>query len=125
VMAMLTAEGEIAFRTTDHSMRPETDQPGRYRSVAIIPPNLLNRRNYVVLVSFEIPGVRFALEPRDYLSFTVAGVGNHGSHFPEPWDGGVCPIVDWELQPVAGPGERTFADPSLTIGQDLRADRLS
>ena len=99
VLALMTQEGDVAFRTTDHKMRPETDLPGRYRSSALLPRRFLNRRNYVIVLSFEIPGVRLVLPPAEYLTFTVAGPGNHGSDFPEPWDGAVCPVIDWALEP--------------------------
>ena len=42
------------------------------------------------------------LAPKDYLTFTVSGPGNHGSDFPEPWDGAVCPSIDWHLEPLSG-----------------------
>jgi len=100
VLAVMTQEGEVAFRTTDHKVRPETDAPGLYRSLATIPAGFLNRRNYVLLLSFEIPGVRMVLGPTDYLTFTVSGPGNHGSDFPEPWDGVVSPAIDWHLEPL-------------------------
>lgn len=99
-LALRTPEGEVAFKTTDHKMRPDTDSPGRYRSSATIPPNLLNRRNYTVVLSFDIPNVRWILPLRDYLSFTVSGAANHGSDFPEQWDGVVSPIIDWRLERV-------------------------
>jgi lipopolysaccharide transport system ATP-binding protein len=101
VLAVMTQEGEVAFRTTDHKMRPETDRPGRYRSSAMIPDSFLNRRNYVLVLSFEIPGVRIVLAPKDYLTFTVSGPGNHGSDFPEPWDGAVAPVIEWHLEPMS------------------------
>ena len=113
VLAVLTQEGEVAFRTTDHKYRPETDVPGRYRSRATLPGRFLNRRNYVIVVSFEVPGVRMVLGPLDVMTFTVSGPGHHGSDFPEPWDGAVSPAIDWTLEPLkddgtGGPSEAAF-----------------
>ena len=102
VLAVMTQEGEVAFRTTDHRLRREVDMPGRYRTTATIPAGLLNRRNYVIVLSFEVPGIRMVLPPVDYLTLTVEGPGNHGSDFPEPWDGAVCPVIEWSLEPRIG-----------------------
>jgi lipopolysaccharide transport system ATP-binding protein len=98
VLALMTQEGEVAFKTTDHKRRPDVERQGRYRSTATIPAGLLNRRNYVVVLSFELPGIRMVLHPTNLLTFTVAGLGNQGSDFTESWDGVVCPVIDWGLQ---------------------------
>lgn len=107
VLALMTQEGEVAFKTTDHKRRPETDMPGRYRSSAAIPAGFLNRRNYVIVLSFEIPGVRVVLPPTDFLTFTISGPGNQGSDFPELWGGVVCPVIDWSLEARAPDDEMT------------------
>jgi lipopolysaccharide transport system ATP-binding protein len=107
VMGVYTPEGEVAFQTTDHRYRPTTDVPGRYRSSAIIPARFLNRRNYVIVVSFDIPGLRVILPPMEHLSFTVTGAGYQGSDFPEPWAGVVCPQIDWLIEPLSSPPRRS------------------
>ena len=98
VLAIYTPEGELAFQTTDHNTRPETDVPGHYRTSAVIPPRFLNRRNYVVNVSFDIAGFRILLPPKEYLSFSVSGVSYHGSDYPQQWPGAVCPQIDWTVE---------------------------
>lgn len=103
VLAVQTPEGEMAFRTTDHDTRPETDLPGHYRSWATIPPRLLNRRNYMVILSFELPPVRYILPPKEYMSFSVSGVGHHGSSFRERWEGVVAPSIEWQLEQLSSP----------------------
>jgi lipopolysaccharide transport system ATP-binding protein len=109
VLAVYTPEGELAFQTTDHSVRPESDTPGRYRSTALIPPRFLNRRNYVIVISFDIAGLRILLPPKEHLSFTVSGVAYHGSEYPQQWPGAVCPAIDWKVErlPLA---DETLAD---------------
>jgi homopolymeric O-antigen transport system ATP-binding protein len=101
VLGVFSHEGELAFQTTDHAIRPETDAPGRYRSTATIPARLLNRRNYVVTISFDIVGLRIILPPTEYLSFSVSGVGYQGSDFPEQWAGLVCPAINWKLKDMS------------------------
>jgi lipopolysaccharide transport system ATP-binding protein len=114
VLGLYTAEGELAFQTTDHSVRPDAEGPGKYRSSAIIPPRILNRGNYVVVLSFDTVGIRTILPPTEYLSFTVAGVGYQGSDFPEQWPGAVCPLIEWSVDELSAPAERS--------GHALRSD---
>jgi lipopolysaccharide transport system ATP-binding protein len=123
VLSVLTQEGELAFMTTDHAMRPTFETPGTYRSTAVIPGNLLNRRSYLIRLSFEMPGVRYLIPARDYLSFVVDGPGTHGSHFPEPWDGVASPLIDWTLQPL--PGEGRGDDVSPLPSDDREHDAAS
>ena len=99
-LTLITQEGELAFTATDHLFQQETQLPGSYKTVCHIPGGLLNRRNYVVNVQCDVPGERFVLHGADYLSFTVGGVGNQSSHFPESWPGVVCPRVRWQVEPI-------------------------
>ena len=98
VLRVTTVEGEIAFQSTDHQARAEEQAPGRYVTRCTIPRGLLNRRLYVVELGFEIPAGRILAPLRAYVSFAVAGGGNHGSTFPEAWPGVVCPAVTWETE---------------------------
>ena len=99
-LMLITQEGELAFTATDHLFQQETQLPGSYKTVCRIPGGLLNRRNYVVNVQCDVPGERFVLHGADYLNFTVGGVGNQASHFPESWPGVVCPRVEWKVEAV-------------------------
>jgi len=99
-VTLITQEGEHAFTATDHLFQPETQLPGIYQTVCLIPGGLLNRRNYVVNVQCDIPGERYVLPGAEYLSFNVGGVGNQSSTFPEPWPGVVCPRIEWKVQPL-------------------------
>ncbi len=97
-LMLLTQEGEMAFSATDHLFQNETQQPGSYKTSCLIPGGLLNRRQYVVNLQCDIPGERYVLPAAEYLSFTVSGVGNQSSTFPEPWPGVVCPRVTWKVE---------------------------
>jgi len=93
-----TQEGEVAFVSTDHLATMDEQAPGLYRSTCTIPGKLLNRRAYVVGVSWDIPSQRIVFDRRDFLSFVVTGSGNQGSNFPEAWPGVVCPRLDWTVE---------------------------
>ncbi|RYD67828.1 MAG: ABC transporter ATP-binding protein, partial [Verrucomicrobiaceae bacterium] len=95
---LMTQEGELAFTATDHQFQPECQNPGRYRTSCHIPGGLLNRRSYMVAVQCDIPGERYVLPQREYLTFNVSGVGNQSSTFPEPWPGVLCPRIDWTVE---------------------------
>jgi lipopolysaccharide transport system ATP-binding protein len=97
-LSLLTQEGEIAFSATDHMFQQETLLPGTYKSTCHLPGGLLNRRQYVVTLQCDIPGDRYVLPAAEYLNFTVSGIGNQASTFPEPWPGVVCPRVLWTVE---------------------------
>jgi lipopolysaccharide transport system ATP-binding protein len=93
-----TQEGELAFAATDHLFQEESQLPGDYRTTAYIPGRLLNRRTYVLAVGCGIPGERWLIPERECLSFTVSGIGNQSSHFPETWPGVLCPAIEWKVE---------------------------
>ena len=97
-LSVMTQEGEIAFVATDHVFQPETQAPGVYRTVCTIPGKLLNRRNYVLGISCDVPGERVLIAQGEYLGFTISGAGNQSSHYPEAWPGAVCPRIDWNVE---------------------------
>ena len=97
-LLLQTQEGELAFAATDHLYQEEMQQPGHYKTTGTIPGRLLNRRTYVMAVGCGIPGERWLLPEKECLSFTVAGVGNQASHFPESWPGAVCPAMEWKVE---------------------------
>lgn len=101
LLAMLTQEGELAFLTTDHNSRQVSESPGMYKSVCTIPGGQLNRRSYVLAVTFDVPGRKVLLPRKEYLTISVAGAGNQGSDYTEAWPGVVCPRLDWRVVRMA------------------------
>ncbi|MGB8167991.1 MAG: ABC transporter ATP-binding protein [Chthoniobacteraceae bacterium] len=97
-LLLQTQEGELAFAATDHLYQQELQEPGHYKTTGTIPGRLLNRRTYVMAVGCGIPGERWLLPEKECLSFTVSGVGNQASHFPENWPGAVCPAMVWKVE---------------------------
>jgi lipopolysaccharide transport system ATP-binding protein len=98
VLRVSTQEGDVAFQSTDHEARDVEQRPGRYTTRCLIPGALLNRRMYVVEIAFELPFGGVLAPCRPYVSFVVSGGGNHGSTFPEPWPGAVCPSLRWTTE---------------------------
>jgi lipopolysaccharide transport system ATP-binding protein len=97
---LLTAQGEIAFASSDHERRDEEALLGQYRSTCIIPGGLLNIGQYVVRIGGDIPGAKALLPAGDYLTFYTAGVGNQGTHYPAAWPGVVCPKLEWIVEKI-------------------------
>ena len=100
-VAFTTQEGEMAFIATDHQFQSEIHEPGLYQTTCIVPGGLLNRRGYAVGVQCDIPGERFLIHLRHYLSLLVSGAGNQSSNFPEPWPGVVCPRIQWKVRALS------------------------
>ena len=93
-----TQEGELAFIATDHQFQHDVHEPGCYQTTCIVPGGLLNRRSYAIGIQCDIPGERFLIHMRNYLSLLVSGAGNQSSSFPEQWPGVVCPRVHWNVR---------------------------
>jgi lipopolysaccharide transport system ATP-binding protein len=102
-LLLKTQEGELAFAATDHIFQPESQLPGHYKTTGTIPARLLNCRTYLIAVGCSIAGERWLIPDHECLSFTVSGVGNQASHFPEVWPGVVCPAIDWKVETVKPP----------------------
>ena len=100
-VAFTTQEGEVAFVATDHQFQNDIHEPGLYQTKCIVPGGLLNRRGYAVGVQSDIPGERFLIHMRNFLSLVISGVGNQSSSFPEPWPGVVCPRIHWEVRTLS------------------------
>ena len=100
-VAFTTQEGEVAFVATDHQFQNDIHEPGLYQTKCIVPGGLLNRRGYAVGVQCDIPGERFLIHMRNFLSLVISGVGNQSSSFPEPWPGVVCPRIHWEVRTLS------------------------
>ena len=105
-LTLLTQEGEVAFCATDHLFQAESQSPGLYRTVCHLPGGLLNRRNYIISLSCEIPAERAILAEREYIGFTVSGAGNQSSNFPETWPGVLCPTIKWDVQQLGAVGAK-------------------
>ena len=101
-VAFTTQEGELAFVATDHQFQHDIHEPGFYQTKCIVPGGLLNRRGYAVGVQCDIPGERFLIHMRNFLSLVISGAGNQSSSFPEAWPGVVCPRIHWEVRTLSG-----------------------
>jgi len=98
-LTFLTAQGEIAFQTTDVEAQKERMDPGQYRSVCAIPGNLLNVGQYVVKLGGSITGKNL-LPAKEYLSFQTLDSGSQFSGSPRRLAGVVCPKLDWVIERI-------------------------
>jgi lipopolysaccharide transport system ATP-binding protein len=95
----VTAKGEIAFTTSDHSERTvETDAPGVRISTCRIPGRLLNLGRYSIRLAIDLPGIRAISDWIDAAAITVTGCHNGGTSFPDrEWPGVLSPRLYWTL----------------------------
>ncbi len=100
-VAFTTQEGELAFVATDHNFQTDTHEPGTYETTCLVPGGLLNRRGYAIGVQCDIPGERFLIHMRNYLSLMISGAGNQSSNFPEQWPGVMCPRIQWKVRTLS------------------------
>lgn len=91
-----TASGDTAFRITDHQQRTGPLAPGVYTTRAVLPPNLLNRTTYRIVLGGGEPPMRQHLASVPAVGFTVVDSA-HDSLQPEAWPGVVAPKAEWTI----------------------------
>ena len=98
-LQLVTATGEIAFTTTDHSERSfQTDGPGIGFSTCSIPARLLNVGRYAIRLAVDIPMVKVIAAWFDVGVFDAVGHHNGGSTFMDAaWPGVVSPRLAWSV----------------------------
>jgi lipopolysaccharide transport system ATP-binding protein len=105
-ISLLNDQGQAIFGAmdTDPAWR-EARAPGRYKSVAWIPPNLLNEGMTVVTVALgtHAPGGRMTRQAQahEVVAFQVVDPGEGGTargDYAGVWSGPVRPLLRWDLQ---------------------------
>jgi len=114
---LVTAYGEVAFTTTDHSERTAiTDAPGICVSKCVIPAQLLNTGKYIIRLSADIPGIKVITDWYDVGMFSVSGHHHGGTAFVDRnWPGVVSPQLSWTIEAISG----------LNTGGDLSCHQSS
>jgi lipopolysaccharide transport system ATP-binding protein len=100
VMQLADDSGAIIFSSTNHNLDSERKVTGFYKTVCVIPSNLLNKGKFNVLIHFGIPGVKVILMAQRFLSFNTLLMGNQGSTFSEIWPGMVAPKLEWTTKRI-------------------------
>ncbi|MEM9446969.1 MAG: ABC transporter ATP-binding protein [Cyanobacteria bacterium P01_E01_bin.6] len=104
VLQILTPEGIVAFASTNHLQQEEILQEGKYKTLCSIPKNIFNKNKYIVRINAGIPGIKTLIFGKEILSFSMTGLGNHGSYFPESWPGIVAPKLKWKTIEIISEG---------------------
>jgi lipopolysaccharide transport system ATP-binding protein len=104
MIAVYNEQGVHAFNALDPDPRWERPQPpGRYRSCAWIPGNLLNEGSYIVSVFLNTVGHGKTVKhvaATEIVSFQVADLGAGPSAkgtFGQPWGGVISPLLEWTI----------------------------
>ncbi len=102
--------GNVAFNAIDTDSRwQEPVRPGRYRSIAWIPGNLLNEGFFTVdvsIVSLDAPRLRNHINQPSALTFHVHDPGEGDSSrglFTGQVQGAVRPLLEWTVERVDAP----------------------
>jgi lipopolysaccharide transport system ATP-binding protein len=109
VLRLVTMNGEIAFGTTDESVRGGDAYPaGKYITRCTIPRNLLNCMPYLVRINAIVPPRTALVEPYDVGRLVVDGIPNDGAIARGPSRGAVLsPKMDWSVEPLGDQGMKT------------------
>ena len=95
---LMTDDGVVAFASVDQDQRPNTLQPGQYRSGLTIPGGLLNHKKYLVRLQFAIPRVRVLISGQEYLSFACVMGKVQGTYISSSWPGVLAPQLRWSFE---------------------------
>lgn len=99
ILRLMDLSGVIILSSTNHFIDSERKIPGFYQTNCIIPPNLLNKGHYKVIIHMGIPGgVKVLVQGEPFLSFDTIFMGNNGFFFPEDWAGVIAPKLEWKTE---------------------------
>ena len=114
-LQLITADGEIAFTTTDHSARMgDADETGTRMSTCCVSRYLLNSRDYVIRIGVDLPGVRIIIDWREIGLLSVRGHHNGGTSFSDSqWPGALSPLLSWTVRSPINP--KTVAEEWLLV----------
>jgi lipopolysaccharide transport system ATP-binding protein len=102
-LRVFTSDGTLVFATAD-SVHPNFDPKPRaagiYRTLCIIPENLLNETSYSLTIGADIPFVKILFMEEAALSFSVQQTSELYSRFPEKWPGVICPHFEWQTRTI-------------------------
>ncbi|MGV8840406.1 MAG: ABC transporter ATP-binding protein [Bauldia sp.] len=111
VFQVVTGNGDVAFSSTDQSVRSQALQrPGRYRSECTIPPDILNWTGYLLRIACDIPGQQTIIPMTEMGRFRIHGPPNSLA----PLGGAVAPRTEWRIQSLDGQ-EAEVAKASATL----------
>jgi lipopolysaccharide transport system ATP-binding protein len=100
-MRIYNAEGINIFSSGDwDNMISYEDiklQPGCYKSLCIIPKNLLNAGEYYITLFGEIPSVRYLFKENNIANFKIANIGGIGGVVSSNRPGVIRPLLKWEI----------------------------
>jgi lipopolysaccharide transport system ATP-binding protein len=97
-LRIITSDGTVAFTTSD-SADPDYEAKsctaGFYKTICLVPGDLLNEGFYSLRLSADIPMLKALFDEDNVLGFIVEQTGGVNARFAEKWPGVVCPRLRW------------------------------
>ncbi len=100
-VSVMTTDGTVIFCTSDFNFQPPSRlrNPGKYKSICLVPGKLLNAGNYIARVDFDIPFVKafFIGLP---ITFTISELiyNQLGVTIASRPPGVIHPFINWKIQ---------------------------
>jgi len=100
-----TIRGETIFTSFDTDEPKQYDKfatraAGHYLSRAVLPANFLNEGQYVLGINASSFRVRRYFQEERALAFMVDAMGAPGMQWPEPRQGPLRPLLDWDIEQI-------------------------
>ena len=99
-LRFLTTLGETVFATYEDAQIREgyIREPGVYRAICQISPNLLNNLTYRIKIGFDSPGYKVLIPGKEYLEVSIVDTSDGYRYVEGAFDGPIRPKADWNVE---------------------------
>jgi lipopolysaccharide transport system ATP-binding protein len=101
-LRFITTMGETVFASYEDAQIREgfIREPGIYKAVCQIPPNLLNNLTYRIRIGFDSPGYKVLIPSKEYLEVDIIDTSDGYRYVDGAFDGPIRPEVEWIVKNI-------------------------
>jgi len=102
-LRFITSLGETVFATYEDAQIREgyIREPGTYKAICHIPPNLLNNLTYRIRIGFDSPGYKVLIPGKEYLGVDIVDTSEAYRYVEGAFDGPIRPKADWSVEDIS------------------------
>ena len=102
-LRFITSLGETVFATYEDAQIREgyIREPGTYKAICHIPPNLLNNLTYRIRIGFDSPGYKVLIPGKEYLRVDIVDTSEGYRYAEGAFDGPIRPKTEWSVEDIS------------------------
>ena len=102
-LRFITSLGETVFATYEDAQIREgyIREPGTYKAICQIPPNLLNNLTYRIRIGFDSPGYKVLIPGKEYLRVDIVDTSEGYRYAEGAFDGPIRPKAEWSVEDIS------------------------